>query len=105
MFTISPQETKKKHDQKEIVLVDVRTDPEWTLCHIKGAKHISMDELHERASELPKNKEIVMYCHHGQRSLHAAVYLSKLGFKAKSMDGGIDVWSQEVDPSVPRYEG
>ena len=103
MFTISPQEPRKK--QKEIVLVDVRTGYEWGLCHIKGAKHIPLNELPERISELPKDKEIVTYCHHGHRSLHAAMYLSKLGYKAKSMDGGIDVWSQDIDSSVPRYEG
>jgi rhodanese-related sulfurtransferase len=55
------------------------------------------------AAELPRDADIVVYCHHGVRSAHAVAFLRAAGIAARNMTGGIDRWSVEVDPSVRRY--
>jgi rhodanese-related sulfurtransferase len=66
--------------------------------------HIPIEEIEERASELNADAETVVFCHHGVRSLSVTVYLHNHGFRdVKSLAGGIDLWSQRIDPSVPRY--
>ncbi len=85
-------------------LVDVRTPEEWELARIQGATLVT-EELTQEMMGWPKDTSIVFYCHLGQRSLDAASYFAGHGFTdARSMTGGIDAWSLEVDPSVPRYE-
>ena len=85
-------------------LVDVRTPEEWELARIEGATLIS-EELAQQMTSWPKDTPIVFYCHLGERSLDAASYFAGHGFSnARSMSGGIDAWSLEVDPAVPRYE-
>ncbi len=85
-------------------LIDVRTSDEWELARIEGATLIT-EELAKEMMTWPKDTAIVFYCHGGQRSLDAAAYLAGHGFKnARSMTGGIEAWSLEVDGAVPRYE-
>ena len=85
-------------------LVDVRTPEEWELAHIPGATLITEELAHELMLQ-PKDSRIVFYCHVGARSLDAAAYYAGHGFKnVRSMTGGIDAWSNEVDESIPRYE-
>jgi rhodanese-related sulfurtransferase len=61
-------------------------------------------ELPDRFSELEKGEEIVVYCHHGNRSARAVDFLRRMGFEnVKNLTGGINAWSLEIDPSVPRY--
>ena len=85
-------------------LVDVRTAEEWELAHIPGATLITEELAHELMLQ-PKDSPIVFYCHVGARSLDAAAYYAGHGFKnVRSMTGGIDAWSSEVDESIPRYE-
>ncbi len=85
-------------------LVDVRTPEEWELARIPGATLIT-EELGEEMMRWPKDGPIVFYCHLGSRSLDAASYFAGHGFtNVRSMTGGIDAWSLEVDSSVPRYE-
>ena len=85
-------------------LVDVRTPEEWELAHIPGATLITEELAHELMLQ-PKGNPIVFYCHVGARSLDAAAYYAGHGFKnVRSMTGGIDAWSREVDESIPRYE-
>lgn len=85
-------------------LVDVRTPEEWELAHIPGATLITEELAHELML-LPKGNPIVFYCHFGARSLDAAAYYAGHGFKnVRSMTGGIDAWSREVDESIPRYQ-
>lgn len=85
-------------------LVDVRTPEEWDVAHIPGATLIS-EELTQEMMQWPKDTPIVFYCHHGQRSLDAASYFAGHGFRnVRSITGGIETWSLEVDSSVPRYE-
>ena len=85
-------------------LVDVRTREEWELARIQGAT-LNTVELAQEMMRLPKDTPIVFHCHIGQRSLDAASYFAGHGFKnVRSMTGGIDAWSSEVDESIPRYE-
>jgi rhodanese-related sulfurtransferase len=85
-------------------LIDVRTPEEFKLAHIEGSNLIT-EELAQEIYSWPKDTSIVFFCHHGQRSMDAAAYFAGHGYvNAKSMAGGIDAWSQEVDSQVPRYE-
>ena len=91
-------------DGATLRLVDVRTPEEWALAHIPGATLIT-EELSQELMRQPKDSPIVFYCHAGARSLDAAAYYAGHGFKnVRSMTGGIDAWSSEVDESIPRYE-
>lgn len=89
---------------KDFILLDVREDDELRTASIAGAHHIPMSEIPARAHELPKQKEIVVICHHGGRSERVVTFLESQGFTdAINLDGGIDQWSLKIDPSVPRY--
>jgi sulfur-carrier protein adenylyltransferase/sulfurtransferase len=91
---------------RELILLDVRNPPEWQICRINGANLLPLPELAERSGELAGHEEavIVAYCHGGVRSLRATEFLRAQGFgKTVSLAGGIDRWSREIDPSVPRY--
>lgn len=102
---ITPAEVKARLDRGEkLVLVDVREPWEFEICHIEGAKHVPLGALAASLNALPDVDEVICYCHHGMRSLDAAAWLRFQGFeRAKSLAGGIERWSVEVDSSVPRY--
>ncbi len=90
----------------EGLLLDCRTPEEYAIARIEGAVLIPMQEIAERFGELEpwRGKPIIVHCHHGVRSLRVVRFLREKGFsQAQSMQGGIDAWSLEVDPSVPRY--
>jgi rhodanese-related sulfurtransferase len=79
------------------LLVDVRTDPERAVAVIEPSLHVGLDRFVERASA-------EMYCHVGARSAQAAVWMKASGWpRVRSLAGGIDAWSERVDPEVPRY--
>jgi rhodanese-related sulfurtransferase len=84
-------------------LVDCRQPWEWELVHLPGAKLIPLGELAERAPEIAGDRPVIVYCHHGVRSLQAAFILRGTGIQARSLAGGIDHYSIAVDPSLPRY--
>jgi rhodanese-related sulfurtransferase len=102
---ITPAETKRRLDRGEnLLLVDVREPWETEICRIEGAKLISMGSIPANLQALDTGDEVVCYCHHGVRSLDVAVWLRGQGVEgAKSLAGGIERWSLEVDPQVPRY--
>jgi len=102
---ISAKELKQRRDGKlPHLLVDVREPSEHAHCSIDGAKLIPLAELPGRLHQLPKDQEIIVHCHHGGRSAQAVRFLIESGFAAaKNLSGGIDAWSADVDPSVPRY--
>jgi len=86
------------------MLIDVREPHEEQIARIPGAFLIPPATLPERMAELDSSRDIVLYCHHGQRSARAMDFLHRAGFRRlKNLRGGIDAWSREVDPSVPRY--
>ena len=85
-------------------LIDVRTNEEYATAHIEGAMLVNQEEKLEEILKLPKDTPLVVHCHHGVRSLSAAGFLMERGFtNVFSMKGGIEAWSQDVDPSVPHY--
>lgn len=87
-----------------LTLLDCREPDERLICRIDGAMHIPMGEIPARLSELDRESDLVVYCHHGMRSMNVALYLRKLGFpRVRSMAGGIDAWAEEIDPGMPRY--
>lgn len=86
------------------VLLDVRRPDEHALARIEGSILIPLHELSERIDELDPSRPHVVYCHAGVRSLSGAVLLQRAGFeKVWSLMGGIEAWSRQVDPKVPRY--
>ncbi len=102
---ISPEELKQKLDDNEsVLLLDVREPSEYDIVHINGARLIPLNTLPHHVDSLPSDQEIVVYCHHGQRSLYAVAYLQQNEFTAaKNLIGGIDQWAAEIDPTLPRY--
>ncbi len=102
---IDPRELSDRLQGASLVLLDVREPEEVAHCRIEGSLHIPLGRLREEAaSRLEPEHEIVVYCHHGTRSLMAAQLLQSLGFsRVINLDGGIDRWSLEVDPQLPRY--
>ena len=85
-------------------IVDVREPYEWQICRIPGARLIPLGTLDQAVASLDPHRDIVLYCHHGIRSAHAAEQLRAAGFRRVwNLAGGIDRWSGDVDASVPRY--
>lgn len=102
---ITPSEAKAHLDSDDaVLLVDVREGWETQFCKIAGAYLIPVGSIPGNLQKLDVDGEVICYCHHGMRSLDVAVWLRSQGVeRARSMTGGIDRWSAEVDPSVPRY--
>ena len=93
-----------KSDPEGLLLLDVREDDERAVARIDPSLHIPMNSVPDRLAELPKDRRIIVFCHHGNRSFAVAGYLESEGFEAiTNLTGGIDEWSRVVDPSVPRY--
>jgi rhodanese-related sulfurtransferase len=89
-----------------LLLLDCRTPDEHATAKIAGSLLLPMQEITERLAEIEawRGKPIIVHCHHGMRSLRVAKWLRERGFPhAQSMQGGIDAWSTDVDPAVPRY--
>lgn len=104
---IDCQNVKSKLDSDDsFLLLDCREQNEWDHVRIDGATLLPMSEIQERVGELDAHRdgEVIVYCHHGGRSLQVANWLRQQGFsQAQSMAGGIDVWAQEIEPGLPRY--
>ena len=102
---LSPKELAQRLKAGDkLQLLDVRSDPEYQVLHIEGSRLATRKLLDELFSSWPKDTPIVLYDHFGNRGLDAAHVLTLRGFTAvRALRGGIDAWSQEVDPLVPRY--
>lgn len=100
---IAPAELSSARPSAKIV--DIRTREEFEAARIEGAILFTQDLMQEALGKWDRNELLVFVDHKGIRSMDAAAYFAGHGFtKAKSLRGGIDAWSQEVDPAVPRYE-
>ena len=94
---------KWRAENKKHVLIDVRFQEEKDTADI-GGHLIPLPELERRWREIPDDKGlVVIYCHHGVRSLHAAQFLQRQGLEAVSLAGGIDAWSRQIDPQIALY--
>ncbi len=98
-------ELKRRMDAKDdFFLLDVREPNEFQIGRIPGSTLIPLGEVPQRVAEIPRDKEIVVHCKMGGRSAKAAAFLRQQGFKrVKNLKGGILAWSDQVDPSVPKY--
>jgi len=89
---------------EDVLVVDVREPHELAISSLAGALHMPLATVPQRAHELPLSRMLVLMCHRGSRSQKALEMLSALGFtQLRNLSGGIDAWSREVDPKVPRY--
>ena len=105
MPTMSAHELKQKMNAREpFELIDVRETFECEIARIDGARLIPLGEIAERADELPRDRPIVVHCHSGRRSAEAVRLLQQRGFgNIYNLEGGIDAWSDQIDPGVPKY--
>jgi len=91
--------------EKPPVVIDVREKWENELCSIPGSRLIPLGELPQHVAELPKDRDIILHCHHGGRSSRATAFLRQNGFdNAYNLTGGIHAWSTRIDPAVKTYQ-
>ena len=90
---------------EKVFLLDVREREEVEICQIDGSLNIPLKDIEQHISEIPRDKEVVVYCHFGQRSLNVIQQLSKdYGFRnLVNLDGGIHEWSLEIDNTLDQY--
>jgi rhodanese-related sulfurtransferase len=101
----TPAEIKVRLDRGEdFLLIDVREHDEIAIAAIPGAVVCPLSLADHWIDNVPAGRPLVLVCHHGVRSMHAAMALAERGHRdITNMTGGIDLWSQQVDPAVPRY--
>ena len=104
-FEISPEDVKRRIDAGEkLRFIDVREAFEVRQASIAGAEVIPMRTVPNALATLEdEEKPVIVFCHHGMRSLQVVGWLKEHGVDSLSMAGGIDRWSLEIDPKVPRY--
>lgn len=101
---ISPQEFIARREAGEaLTLLDVRESWELAVASVPGIVHIPMGEVAQRLSEIDRDKEVVVLCRSGRRSLEVAKLLQQKGYRTANLAGGILAWSQDVDPTIPVY--
>ena len=103
---LSVSELKQKLDREpgRFVVLDVREPWELNVCSLPGTISIPMRQVPARTAELPKDKELVVLCHHGIRSQQVALYLEHVGFdKLHNVVGGIAAWARDIDTKMPTY--
>lgn len=104
---LTPSELRDRWPEpkrSEVVLLDVREASELEIARIDEAIHIPMNEVPGRLAELDESRPVVVICHSGARSRRVAEFLAARGFEAVfNLTGGIDAWSREIDPGIPRY--
>lgn len=101
---VAPAELAERLRAKEgVLLLDVREGWEVQVSRIASARHVPMNELPGALDTLERARETIVYCHHGTRSAMVVHWLRQQGYRARNLTGGIDRWSREVDPGVPRY--
>lgn len=106
-WEISARQAKERLEESRAVLIDVREPSEFALARIEGAELVPMGWVGARMQHLEAlsdERELLIVCHHGVRSLQVVAWLREGGIEnCFSIAGGIDHWSEEIDPAVPRY--
>ncbi len=101
---IAPTEAAELVKAGKARLIDVRSREEWDATHIEGSTFFTQELMHSLGG-LPKDELLVFVCHHGVKSMDAAAYFLGHGLEnVRVLRGGIDAWSCDVDPNLPRYE-
>jgi adenylyltransferase/sulfurtransferase len=102
---VTPADLKRELDRgRDVFILDVREPHEFQICRIPNSTLIPLGDLPKRVNELDSAREIVVHCKMGGRSAKAVDFLQKAGFnKVRNLKGGILAWSDQVDPSVPKY--
>ena len=106
MEEITASELKQRIDRgDDLQIIDVREPNEYEIARIPGTRLIPLGQVTQRMGEIEEGRETVVHCKGGVRSAKAIEALRGLGFKGKllNLKGGITAWSDEVDPSVPKY--
>lgn len=100
---IQPDELCALMERKDVFLLDVRTPWEFEKCRLKGSQLMATLDL-AKIFEGLKEWQVITICHHGVRSMSAAFYLREAGLpRVRSLHGGLDLWAQLIDPTMPRY--
>lgn len=104
-YEISPSDTANLLKENKARLIDVREPWEFQTAQVEGSVLVPMGDIPARAhQEFDPDEHLVVMCHHGARSLNVTVWLRNQGFEnVQSMRGGIDAWSAEINPKIPRY--
>lgn len=103
---IEPRDLARLLQDREpsLLVVDVREEYEREVVCIEESIHIPMNEIPDRLHEIPSDRRVVLYCHHGSRSQMVAAYLETQGYTSvQNLTGGIDLWAQTVDRRLRRY--
>ena len=102
-YEITPEDVQAKLDRKDaFTLLDVREPQEWSVSHLNGAIHVPLQQVPQRLAEIPRDRDLVVYCRSGGRSAHAQRFLEANGYsRVRNLTGGMRAWQHEVDPSVP----
>ncbi|HSA77649.1 MAG TPA: rhodanese-like domain-containing protein [Nitrospirota bacterium] len=100
---IGPEDlTEKIKSGEDFFLLDVRTPTEHAVQAIEGSSLIPLQELGGRIDELPRDKDIVVYCRVGNRSAYACAHLARMGYNVKNLEGGIMLWNMSGNVSIPK---
>jgi len=103
---IAPKELKERleHSVERVQVIDVRQPGEFELGHLPGAKLLPLEELPGRLAEVDLTGDVVLYCKDERRTRRAYLLLQEAGWtRLFALEGGIDLWREEVDPSLPEY--
>lgn len=93
-----------RNQSPQALFLDVREAPELAICYIEGALHIAMSELTSQLAAIPKDRPVIVLCHHGMRSRQVIQFLQSQGYdNLLNLKGGIHAWAQEVDPEMNSY--
>lgn len=105
MLEITATELKQRMDEGEVQLIDVRQPDEYAFASIEGAKLIPLGEVMARMDEFDASRDCIVHCKMGGRSARAIEALERSGYTGKlyNLVGGITAWSNDVDPTVPKY--
>jgi rhodanese-related sulfurtransferase len=104
---LSPAELAAWRDdpgREDPLIVDVREAWEVAICRLEPSHHVPLAKLPAVLHTLPRERELVLVCHHGVRSMHAGMWLRSQGFeRLHNLHGGIAAWADTVEPGMPRY--
>jgi len=97
------KELKDSLDKKDLTLLDVREEEEYTICSIEPSVHIPMNKIPSYLDKLDKKTSYAIICHSGVRSHNVCFYLQNHGFKVRNVVGGIHQWALQVDGTMKTY--